>query len=496
MEQLSLVDSMFLYLEDHRTPMHIGSFYILAPEGGNRKFEKDEFRQFMLKRIHLSPVFRRKLLEIPFNIARPYWRNDPHFNIDNHITHIALPEGSSKEDLINLVTKVYNNALDRSIPLWAATVITGLDGIEGIPKNGFALVMRVHHACIDGMSGAELQATLLDSSPEPQEVPPPKEEWVPEHIDSLPKFLAVDYARKMAEFPFKAKEMLENTGKMYGILLSSGISPREIAKQFLKLKAPRTLFNKRVQGQKGLGFVDLSLDRVKRVKNLSGVKVNDVMLAICSSGLRRYLLEKDALPEETLVTAAPVSVRTNGDMKSLGNKVTMMGVELFTQIADPLERLEKIQDVTKGSKIFARAARVESVMELIPSEVAASYAQVYTRMGYLLKYNILFNLIITNVPGSRIPLYINGFKVVNHYGMGITLDNLGIMIVIFSMENTISVSITACRELVPDVDKLARYIGLGLDELEIALNEKEEEHDFFHELADKYSLSEEQKQLL
>ena len=495
MKQLSLIDSMFLYAEDARMPMHIGSLYIMASDE-EKEFNLDEFKQFFEERLHLTPVFRRRLIETPLNIGRPYWINDPDFNLDNHISHIALPKGGTRADLLKLVSQIYSQPLDRTKPLWSNTVITGLDNIPSIPKNGFAIVSKVHHANIDGMSGAEIQKATFDLSSTPRKIEPPTEPFKAEALEKIPALIARDYAKQMMKTPEKMIGFFKSSSEAVGSLVKSGLSPKDMGKAVFKPMAPQSLFNKSVTPNKSFGIIDFPIAKVKKVKDLAGVKVNDVMLAICGGGMRKYLLEKKELPQRSLVAGVPVSLRTKEQQSDMGNQVTMMQVALGTTEADSLQRLKKISEDTKSSKVIARAAPVSKIAELIPSSVAAAAAKVYTRNGALTKYALFQNVVITNVPGPRMPLYIAGFRIVYHYGLGITVENMGLMITIFSMENNVSITLTACQKLVPDVQKLADYIKEELSNLERILTSKEEEKDIFQELAAKFNMPETQRNLL
>lgn len=495
MKQLSLIDSLFLYTEDARMPMHIGSLYILASDG-EKEFDLDEFKQFFEERLHLTPVFRRRLIETPLNIGRPYWINDPDFNIDNHISHIALPKDGTRADFFKLVSQIYSQPLDRTKPLWSNTVITGLDNISSVPKNGFAIVSKVHHANIDGMSGAEIQKATFDLSPTPREIEPPTEPFKAEALDKIPALIAKDYAKQMTKAPEKMLGFFKSSSSAVGSIIKSGLTPKDVGKAVFKPMAPQSRFNKSVTPNKAFGIIDFPIQKVKKIKNLAGVKVNDVMLAICGGGMRKYLLEKEDLPQRSLIAGVPVSLRTQAQQSDMGNQVTMMQVELGTTESDSLTRLRKISEDTKSSKVIARAAPVNKIAELIPSSVAAAAAKVYTRNGKLTKYALFQNVVITNVPGPRMPLYIGGFKIIYHYGLGITLENMGLMITIFSMEDNVSITLTACQRTIPDVQKLADYIKEELQNLENILESKEEERDIFKELAEKFNMPETQREML
>lgn len=496
MEQLSFIDSMFLYVEDNRMPMHIGSIYFLAAADPQKEFDLESFKEFWANRLHLTKVYRRRLLETPLNIGRPYWVDDPDFNIDNHITHIQLPKGSTRENFLKLAAQVYNRPLDRSRPLWSYTIITGLDGIPTVPKNSFALIAKIHHACIDGISGIEIQKTIFDTSPIPRDVPKPEEEWNPKPLTFLPPLIAQDYAKRATTFPKRLFNFYSSSTKSFANLLEKGITPKELIEEFLKPSAPLTPFNQRVKGRKAFGMINIPIKEIKTIKDKASVKVNDVMLAICGGGLRKYLINKKALPQKSLIAGVPVSLRKEEQKKSMGNQISVMRIGLGTDEQNPAHRLKKINKHTQNSKIIARAASVDAINELIPSEVAAIASKLYARIGVLSKYALSHNVVITNVPGPSFPIYMNGYKMLYHYGLGITMENMGLMITIFSMADTFTITLTSEKSMVPNPQKLADYIKDALQELTQELASKQEESDLFKVLGNRFDISEREMSLL
>ncbi|HMQ49635.1 MAG TPA: wax ester/triacylglycerol synthase family O-acyltransferase [Saprospiraceae bacterium] len=485
MQQLSALDTWFLHLENNRMPMHVGSLFIFAPDAPEKAFDFDEFKSFMQQRLHLSPVFRRRMVEVPLNLGRPFWVEDPFFNLDNHMLHVALPKPASIRALVNLASQFYNPTMDRTRPMWKMVFITGLDDIEGLPPNAFAALMIAHHANIDGMSGAEIMATILDFSSQVSSIAPPKEAWNPKPLPSYRELIGKSYTGTT-----------EAPGKIFNILKSTATNALEVAWESINsslptppmvMTAPKTILNKPVTPDKTFGAVDIPLKEIKKIKDAVGCKVNDVVLAICGAALRKYLLEKEELPEKPLVAMAPISVRSEAENGTMGNRISGMLVALGTDIEDPYERLLKVYENTQGAKNFSKATPVDQIVELIPTEVGAMATRFYTQMGLSNLHRPFFNVIITNVPGPPIPLYMNGFRILNQYGLGVLFEGIGLMIVVFSYAGTLSICATSCGSIMPDIGHFAKMIREGLHELEARLEEVQREETFFKKLEEKHA---------
>ena len=464
MQELSGLDASFLYLETDNAPMHIGGVSVI--EGS---LEFDTFRELILSRIHLVPSFRQRLVTVPFSLDRPYAVDDPHFNIDRHLQHIALPKPADWQQLRKLASRVFSEPLDRSRPLWEMVFVEGLDNIPQVPPGSVAIITKVHHAIIDGVSGAEILGLLFDLTPEPRPVPPPE----PRNPDPIPNELEL-MARSAYNFatrPLKLPGILLDTAKA---TLKAGFLTRAQPANLptLPFTAPSTPFNAPISGERIWNTALLSLDRVKKLKSIMNVTVNDVVLAICAGALRRYLLEKNALPKRPLVAMVPVSIRTNEEKNSMGNQVSMMFLQLATHIADPIERLEEIhQNATRG-KAYQAAMDAKALVqysEFIPFGLAGQAARLYTRTQLSNRHRPIFNCVITNVPGPQIPLYIAGKRLLAHMGAAPILDGISLMIPVFSYNGVVSISPFSSPEVMPDLDNFARYLRESANELEAAI---------------------------
>jgi WS/DGAT/MGAT family acyltransferase len=318
MEQLSGLDASFLYLETGNMPMHIGSLAIYdqstAP-GGAVTF-KDILR-FFEKRVHKARAFRRRLVTVPMSLDHPYWIEDPDFDLEFHVRHIALPKPGDWRQLCIQTARLHARPLDITRPLWEAYVIEGLDNVAGVPEGSFALVTKLHHAAIDGVSGAEISKAIHDVSPE-DTVESPDDDWNPERFPTSMELLgrsAVTTVKKPFEF---ASLLARNmpTAWRFG----RGLLNKELQ---LTTKVPRTRFNANVSPHRVFDGRSFSLDEIRAIKGrIDGATVNDVIISVCGGALRRYLESKGELPKESLVAMAPVSARPEEMRKAAGNLVS------------------------------------------------------------------------------------------------------------------------------------------------------------------------------
>ncbi|PHS18622.1 MAG: wax ester/triacylglycerol synthase family O-acyltransferase [Kangiella sp.] len=473
MQALTGLDSSFLYLETPNMPMHVGGLDIYE---GSLTF--DEFKEFFSKRIHLAPRLRQRLIEVPLSIDHPYWIDDPDFNIDLHLQHMALPKPGDWKSLRKLTSHVFSQPLNRSRPLWEFVFVEGLENIPQVPKGSVAVISKIHHAAIDGASGAEMLGLLFDVTKEPREVPPEK----PRELEPIPSDINLLYKSTMnyIKRPFKLPGLLYETAKS---TLAAGkisrIQPSDVPRTIMN--APRTILNQAVSAERKWDTALLSLPRIKALKNaVEGATLNDVVMAICTGALRRYLLEKNELPDKPLIAMVPVSTRTKDEKDDMGNQVSAMLVQLPTDEEDPLKQLIRLQANTKRGKQYQGAIGAKQLTEyadFVPFGLGAQAARLYTRMNVSKYHSPLFNVIITNVPGPQIPLYMNGKKMLAHMGMAPIFDGMGLILPIFSYNGVLSISPTSCSNIMPDVSKFSRYLREAANTLEasvLALDKKKE----------------------
>ncbi len=467
MKQLTTLDATFLHVESFRSPMHIGGVYIFENANPNEGLNYESFRDYMRTRIEGYPIFQQRLVEVPLDLGHPYWFDDPSFDIEHHLLHVALPKPGTVKQLLKLAAQIFSRPLDRQRPLWEVTIVEGLK-MDGVPEGSFAMIPKIHHAAIDGKSGVALMVALFDTMPTIQTTPFVNKRKKPERIPTKVELLArhtgdaLNTPFKLAKLASKTIENALKSNKKKKEIKSGKVPPAPFT-------APKTMFNVEVTPHRIVDATIVSLERVKNIKNTTGTTINDVILTICSGALRSYLSEKEALPKKSLIAMAPISVRTKREDGSLGNKISAMLIALATDEADPIQRLKNINESSSGSKVIRKAVKAEKLMDYIPAQVAANAARLYTRMKIAKLHNPIYNLVITNVPGPSTPLYMNGHKLVKNFAVAPLIDGMGLMITVFSYDGTISIGVTSCREIMPDIDVFIKKIDIALDELEVAV---------------------------
>jgi WS/DGAT/MGAT family acyltransferase len=463
MRQLSGVDSLFLYQETPSQPMHVGTLSLFDPStasGGLVRFKR--IIRTLQERAHLAPYLRERLFEVPLNADFPYWVRDGSFDPEFHIRHIALPAPGDWRQLCIQVARLYARPLDRSRPLWEMYVIEGLDNIGGVPPGSFATLTKTHHAAIDGKSVADISTALCDPTPDIRKIDDPGD-WRPDNIPTALE-LAVLSAQNNALKPLRYLEFLQKALSGWTANLDA------LANRLLDNPnpVPRTRFNSTVSSHRVFDGVDLPLSQIRDIKNRAGGTVNDVVLAICSGALRRYLAACEELPELSLVSMCPVSVRDPNARAAGGNQVAAMSVPLHTDEPDAAERLDAIIAETRDAKELTNAIGARTMIEManfMPTPIAALGARVAAEQGLANIAQPVFNTVITNVPGARSPIYSNGAQLVNAFGLGLCADGNGLFHAVTSYCDHLTISITCCREMMPDPAFYTLCLRESFDEL-------------------------------
>ncbi len=463
MQPLSGMDASFLYMEDPRTPMHVGS--VLTFDGA---IEFDEFRDMIKSRIHLVPRMMQRLVMVPLGLGKPYWIEDPDFNLDRHLQHIALPKPGDWRALRKLASRTFSVPLDRRRPLWDMVFVEGLDNVPQTPPGSVALISRVHHAAIDGVSGADMMSILLDVTKEPREVEPP----VPHEVPPVPNELQVlrQVAKKIAGKPARIPALVRDLGNVLRAGKEARIKGLELPPA--PFSAPATPLNQVVSDERCWNTALLEFDRVRAIKEPMECTLNDVVLAICAGALRRYLVDKGALPADPLVAFVPISTRSKDQHGDMGNQVSGMSVQLATHIADPVERLQAIKRHTKGGKAYQNAVGAQTmadVFEFVPFGLAGQASRLYSRFRMAERHKPPFNLVITNVPGPQHEMYVAGHRLLATMGMAPVMDGMSLLITVLSYNGVLSISPTSCPDVMPDIDTFARYLRESANELEAAV---------------------------
>ena len=449
LKQLSAQDAQFLYTQTANNLTHIMGVYIYDPStapGGFVRF-KDIIRH-VESRVHTSPLFKRRLHRLPFDMDHPYWVEDEHFDIEAHMSHARLPEPADWRQFCIAVARYFSKPMDMNRPLWDIYIIEGLDRIPGIPPGSFAMLHRVHHAAVDGASGAH--AFIAMSDIDTQGTPAIAEPPPIEDLGKAPSSAEIVSRAWSASLQSPVKFM-NALMKMSPALISA--ARKSVADGGMTAGVPDTRFNAPVGPHKMFDATLVSLADIAEVrKKVPGATVNDVVLTTCGGALRKYLARHKELPKESLVAVAPINLRGKGGKASKpGNQVSAMSVPIRSDIADPLERLAAIRDYTveaKEAKAGISARVMTDLSQHIPGATMAAVARLLTSERFAVRGT---NLFISNVPGAQVPLYLAGARLVQQYGLAPLANNMGLFIATPSYNGQISFSIISERAVMPDI---------------------------------------------
>jgi diacylglycerol O-acyltransferase len=459
MKQLSYLDANFLYIETQHAPMHVGGTFIFnQPTDKEMTFAR--FKQHVQSRLQTSPVFRRRLIEIPLDLDLPYWLEDPHFDLEEHLFRHHLTSGTSSE-LQAQAEGFFSTPLDREKPLWEIQFVDGLK-----EAGDFAFIIKIHHCAIDGMSGEEILVGLLDFSEDVKALP--VDNWEPEAFPRYRSLVGKKFSK--SKNPVKqlfnlVKEAAETVNRSTNLRVSdAGDTPP------LFFNSPATPFNVAVSGNRRLVHVHLPLKKIKDIKNSqSKVTVNDVVLAICSGALKSILEKENAFPDADLIAMIPISTRDKnaGSKKdcSTGNEVSAMLVSLETDETDALKRLEKIHVNSRKGIRYNRTVAAEKLLNQLPVMTSAAFTKAFTKLKASQILKPIYNVVITNVPGSPVPLYLGGAKLVSQSFNAPIYDYAGLTVNITSYENALTIGVTTTPEILPDGEAFVHTIKASFEAL-------------------------------
>ncbi len=489
LKQLSGVDAMFLYMETARSFGHVSSVSVFEHPGGDYQ-PYEAFRSQLAQRLELVEPFRRRLVTVPLEIDHPYWVNDPDFDLDFHVRSIGLAPPGNDEQLATQISRIISRPLDRNHPLWEVYVIEGLE--DG---NCFATLTKVHHATIDGASGVELLTMLLDPSPDavyapPAGIAPWVADAVPSQLDMFMRGLG-NLARQPERIARVQARLIRELGRNRGTALGELV---RMARPFLPAiptmpqiglarkrpevrdappalpsgTAPPTPFNRSITPHRRFALRSAPLAAVKELKSAYGVTVNDIVMTVCAGALRRWLIEQDALPAEPLVAMVPVSIRTGDEADIWSNRVSAIFAPIPTHLDDPVERvrfMNAAMTAAKASFDLIPAETLTDLTQFAPPALATRAIRMATAARLGNRVNMPVNLVISNVPGPRQPLYLQGGAKLKHfYPVSTIVEGQGLNITVQSYLDTLDFGLVSCRELVPD---LWHLVDLCIEELDI-----------------------------
>ena len=488
--QLSGIDASFLNMETASVFGHVSSLNIYDPSGAPGGAGLEATKETILERIDLLAPFRRRLVEVPLGLDLPYWIEDPDFDIDFHVRHHAVPPPGTPEQLAEAISRIVARPLDRSRPLWELYVIEGVDDGKLI-----AQLTKVHHAAIDGASGALMLAAILDLDPDHRPVIGPAP-WKPEALPSDEQLLRMTFAEllrrpeKMIRLGIRTTRELATATRSGGLRAIAdmiaqpmpgalgGLMRRRLRSQYGEdtdrppalppTHAPRTPWNQAITAHRRFAYTTIPLEDAKTVRRAFGCTFNDVVMTVCSGALRGYLQHHDCLPEESLIAMVPVSVRSGGESDAYQNRVSALLADLATNESDPAKRLRRVQQSMTAAKQSHAAIPAETLMDytqFAPPAIAARAMRMASRLRIADRMNPPFNLVISNVPGPNVPLYMAGAELKHFYPVSALADGQGLNMTVQSYNGNLDFGFIACRELVPDVWKLTDFLQAAIKEL-------------------------------
>ncbi len=459
LQRLSGLDASFLYLETSTQPLHVCSVLELdtATIPGGYSFER--LRAELAVRITAIPTFRERLANSFLNLDHPVWVEDEEFDVDRHLHRIGLPAPGGRVELAEICGHLAALPLDRRHPLWEMWAIEGLDGTDARKGGRMAVMTKVHHAAVDGVTGANLMSQLCSVEPDA-----PAPDPVEASGDVNPLRIALGGLGRFASRPISlATSVLPATVSTVFDTVRRAAGGRAMANPFA---APQTPFNGTITAHRNVAFAQLDLEDIKTVKNHFGVKVNDVVMALVSGVLRKFLLDRGELPESSLVAMVPVSVHDRSDRPGR-NQVSGMFSTLQTGIEDPAERLTAIaaaNDVAKEHSSAIGATLLQDWSQFAGPAVFGVAMRVYAR-SRLTESRPVHNLVVSNVPGPQIPLYFLGAEVQGMYPLGPIFHGAGLNITVMSLNGRLNVGLISCPELIPDLWDMADGFADGMGEL-------------------------------
>jgi diacylglycerol O-acyltransferase len=451
MKALSPADQLFLWMEKRQQPMHVGGLQLFTfPEGAGPEYVKD-LADSLRTYSRPQPPFNQRLIR---GFTQTFWEEDPHFDLEHHFRHEALPRPGRVRELLARISAEHSNLMDRERPLWEVHLIEGLEGRR------FALYTKAHHAMTDGVSAMRLNIRAFSTDPNERHLPPiwaiPPQTTAPppttRHIvNSLARFHST-LGKQLATLPTVIREINQTI-----------LNTRHNTKQVSIFQAPQSILNQPITGSRRFAAQSYPIARIKAIGKALGGTVNDVVLAICASALREYLISQHALPNDPLIAMVPVSIRQ--DNSEGGNHVAMILANLATHIADPSRRIQIIMDSVKAAK--------ERLSRMTPEEALNYTALMMTPTGIQMATGVApklqaFNVVISNVPGPKEPLYWNGAALKGIYPLSIPVDRIALNITLLSYIDQLEVGLTACRRTLPSMQRLLDYLETGIHELEVA----------------------------
>jgi WS/DGAT/MGAT family acyltransferase len=464
MDQLSGQDAQFLYMESDGNLAHITSISVFdqTTVPGNEVVRFKDIMQHVRSRLHLNSVFRRRLVRVPLELDFPYWVDDEHFDLEYHIRHGRLPDPGDWRQFCIHMARYHARPLDMSRPLWEMYVVEGLDKLDGAPKGSYAIATKIHHAAADGTSLAQFFGSLADIDNKGTPAVPLNSAKLTR--SPMPSMLDMGVRA--------AWHTVRSPIGMIDAVMRAAPNIYQMAQSALSMSkkenytVPDTRFNGTISLSKMFGAMTVDLNDLKLARlAVPGSTINDVILTVCGGGLRHYLTHHGELPDDSLVAWVPINARSGSGSESQSNHVTSMTAPIYTDIDDPIERLQRVMAATKKSKAAKSGVSARVMTDLTRHVPAATQVLASRLVLRTIPAARMCNLFISNVPGPQVPLYMNGAQQVAHYGMAPLVNGMGLFIATPSYNGRVSFNVTSTREVVPDIQFLMSCLEKSMSEL-------------------------------
>ena len=470
MDQLNPQDAQFLYMESDDNLTHLTSISIFdqstVPGDGVVRFK--DILEHVESRLHMSPIFKRRLVHVPLELDFPYWVDDEHFDLEYHIRHGRLPEPGDWRQFCIHMARYHSRPLDMKRPLWEMYVVEGLDNVDWLPKGSYALATKIHHAAVDGKAIMDFFGALADIDNKGTPA-------IPLHMAPLrrsPRPGLLDMAVRAAWHSIRSPIGMTDAVMRALPSVYHAAHTALTAQKSEKHDVPDTRFNGEVSPQKMFGARAFPLADLKGIREgVPGCTINDVVLAICGGALRRYLDHHGELPDDSLIAWVPINARTSSasEHDSPGNNVTSMTSPIFTDIEDDMERLRHVYEATQQSKEAKAGVSARLMTDLskhVPAATQVLASRLVLRAGVASR---VCNLFISNVPGPQVPLYMNGAKQVGAFGLAPLVHGMGLFIATPSYNGQMSFNVTSTRQIMPDIEYFVDCLEESLHALKAAV---------------------------
>ena len=476
MDQLNGQDAQFLYIESAENLTHITSVSIFdqSTVPGKKVVRFKDIMEHVSSRLHMNPVFRRRLVHVPLELDFPYWVDDDLFDLEYHIRHGGLPEPGDWRQFCIHMARYHSRGLDMTRPLWEMYVVEGLDNIEGLSKGSYAIATKIHHAAADGAALSDFFGAMADIDNKGTPAVPLNSAKLTRSPQPSLLDMGVRAAWHTMRSPVGMIDAVMRSAPSLYKLAQSAISTRKEE----KYRIPETRFNGPVSASKMFDGVQIPLDDLKAIRLLvPECTINDVILAVCGGALRKYLEHHGELPQDSLLAWVPINARkkaaTGGG--SGGNYVTAMTTLIYTDLEEPTERLQRVMAATRKSKAAQTGVSARVMTDLsqhVPAATQVLASRLVLRTGVAAR---ICNLFISNVPGPQLPLYMNGALQVGHFAMAPLSNGMGLFIAATSYNGKVSFSVTSTREILPDIQFFISCIQESVEEMKQAMKLKKKE---------------------